>query len=163
MNSGSFTSGLPTPTKGNLGELGLQHSNGRKWFCHHIPSPLPPAPPSPTPQQNLAKALGEQDPPLGEQPPNPVWSQNLDSKPLTHEEAPSGWGGAIRAFPGAPVVKSPPSDAGGTGLIPGQGVHIPHTSCPKKKPKNINKPQKQYCNKFNKDFKNGLHQKKQLK
>ena len=89
----SFTSGLPTPTKGNLGELGLQHSNGRKWFCHHIPSPLPPAPPSPTPQQNLAKALGEQDPPLGEQPPNPVWSQNLDSKPLTHEEAPSGWGG----------------------------------------------------------------------
>jgi len=90
LPTSSFTSGLPTPTKGNLGELGLQHSNGRKWFCHHIPSPLPPAPPSPTPQQNLAKALGEQDPPLGEQPPQPCLESELGLK------APHPGGGPIR-------------------------------------------------------------------
>ena len=35
-------------------------------------------------------------------------------------------------FPGGPVVKTSPSNAGGTGLIPGQGGKIPHTSRPKK-------------------------------
>ena len=40
------------------------------------------------------------------------------------------------------------------GLIPGEGAKIPHAS----QPKNQNMKQKQYCNKFNKDFKNGLHQ-----
>ena len=45
-------------------------------------------------------------------------------------------------------------------MIPGQGAKIPHAS----RPKNQNiKKQKQYCNKFNKDFKNGPHQKKNLK
>ena len=39
------------------------------------------------------------------------------------------------------------------GGIPIQGTKIPHASWPKK-PK-----QKQHCNKFNKDFKNGPHQK----
>ena len=29
-------------------------------------------------------------------------------------------------FPGDPVVKTPPSNAGGAGLIPGQGTKIPH-------------------------------------
>ena len=48
---------------------------------------------------------------------------------------------------------------GGTGLIPGRGAKIPHASLPK----NQNIKQKQYCNKFNKDFKNGPHQKKNLK
>ena len=48
---------------------------------------------------------------------------------------------------------------GGVGSIPGQGAKIPHASGPK----NQNIKQKQYCNKFNKDFKNGLHQKKSLK
>ena len=43
--------------------------------------------------------------------------------------------------------------AGGVGLIPGQGAKIIHASGPKKI------KQKQYCNKLNKDFKNGLHQK----
>ena len=58
-------------------------------------------------------------------------------------------------FPGGPVVKTLPSNAGGAGSIPGQGAKIPHASWPK----NQNIKQKQYCNKFNKDFKNGPHQK----
>ena len=59
-------------------------------------------------------------------------------------------------FPGGPVVKSSPSSVGGAGSIPGWGARIPHTS----RPKNQNIKQKQYCNKFNKDFKNGPHQEK---
>ena len=58
-------------------------------------------------------------------------------------------------FPGCPVVKTLPSNAGGAGSIPGQEAEIPHASWPK----NQNIKQKQYCNKFNKDFKNGQHQK----
>ena len=58
-------------------------------------------------------------------------------------------------FPGGPVVKTSPSNAGGAGLIPGQEAKIPYAS----QPKNQNIKQKQYCNKFNKDFKNGPHQK----
>ena len=53
-------------------------------------------------------------------------------------------------FPGAPVVKTPPSNAEDAGSIPGWGTKIPHASQPKKKKQNIK--QKQYCNKFNKDF-----------
>ena len=49
-----------------------------------------------------------------------------------------------------------PSNAGGAGSIPGRGAKFPHASWPKKQ----NVKQKQYCNKFNKDFKNGPHQKK---
>ena len=59
-------------------------------------------------------------------------------------------------FPGSPVVKTLPSNAGRVGLIPGQGARIPQAS----RPKSQNVKQKQYCNKFNKDFKNGPHQKK---
>ena len=62
-------------------------------------------------------------------------------------------------FPGSPVVKTSPSNAGGVGSIPGQEAEIPHALWPK----NQNIKQKQYCNKFNKDFKYGLHQKKSLK
>ena len=58
-------------------------------------------------------------------------------------------------FPGSPVVKTSPFNAGGVGLIPGRGAMIPHASQPKKQ----NIKQKQYCNKFNKDFRNGPHQK----
>ena len=54
------------------------------------------------------------------------------------------------------MVKTSPSNTGGTGLIPGQGAKIPYASAIKPK-------QKQYCNKFNKDFKNGPHKKKNLK
>ena len=35
-------------------------------------------------------------------------------------------------FPGGPGVETSPSNVGGAGLIPGQGVKIPHTSWPKK-------------------------------
>ena len=69
---------------------------------------------------------------------------------------------SFRDFPGGPVVKTSPSNAGGAGSIPGWGTKIPHALGPKKKNQNIKK-QKQYCNKFNKDFKNGSHQKKNLK
>ena len=61
-------------------------------------------------------------------------------------------------FPGGPVVKTSPSNAGGASSIPGRGAKIPHATQPKHQ--NIKKKQKQYCNKFNKDFKNGPHQKK---
>ena len=58
------------------------------------------------------------------------------------------------------MVKTPPSNAGGltsnVSWIPGQGAKIPHALGPK----NQNIKQKQYCNKFNKNFKNGPHQKK---
>ena len=61
----------------------------------------------------------------------------------------------MRDFPGDPVVKTSPSNAGGTGLIPGWGDKIPYALGPK------NIKQKQYCNKFNEYFKNknGTHQK----
>ena len=38
-----------------------------------------------------------------------------------------------RGFPDSPVVKTAPSNAGGVGLIPGQGAKIPHASWPKSK------------------------------
>ena len=47
------------------------------------------------------------------------------------------------------MVKILPSNAGGAGSIPGQGAKIPHATWPKHQ----NIKQKQYCNKFNKDFK----------
>ena len=64
-------------------------------------------------------------------------------------------------FPHGPVVKTSPSSARGAGSIPGQGAKIPHASWPK----NQNIKQKQYCNKFKEDIKNGPHQqqKKSLK
>ena len=52
-------------------------------------------------------------------------------------------------LPGGPVIKTSPSDAGGAGLIPVQGVKIQHVSQPKKQ----NIKQKQYCNRFHEDFK----------
>ena len=66
---------------------------------------------------------------------------------------------SYRDFPGGPVVKTSPSNAGGAGSILGLRAKIPHAL----RPKNQNMKQKQYCNKFNKDFKNGPHQKKILK
>ena len=61
-----------------------------------------------------------------------------------------------RDFPSGPVVKTLPLDAGGAGSIRAWGPKIPCTSRPKKQ----NVKQKQYCNKFNKDFLNGPYQKK---
>ena len=47
------------------------------------------------------------------------------------------------------LLKTLPSNAGGTGSIPGQGTKNSHAL----QPKNQNTKQKQYCNKFNRDFK----------
>ena len=57
------------------------------------------------------------------------------------------------------MVKTSPSSVGGAGSIAGQGAKIPHAS----RPKNQIIKQKQYCNKFKKDFKKGPHQKKKKK
>ena len=62
----------------------------------------------------------------------------------------------IGNFPGSPVVKTLPSSVGGVDLIAGWGTKIPHTL----RPKNQYIKQKQYCKKFNKDFKNVPHLKK---
>ena len=58
-----------------------------------------------------------------------------------------------RDDPGSPVVKISPSYARCVGSIPGRGAKIPHVSLQIK----TNIKQKQYCNIFNKDFKNGPH------
>lgn len=57
----------------------------------------------------------------------------------------------FRNFPGGPVIKTSPSSAGGT-----------HVSQPKKKKRKKHKVETQYYNKFSRDLKNGLHQKKSL-
>ena len=54
-------------------------------------------------------------------------------------------------FLGNPVVGTLPSNAKGAGSIPGLGDRIPHALWPK----NQNIQQKQCCNKFKKDFKDG--------
>ena len=53
------------------------------------------------------------------------------------------------------MIKTLPSNAGDAGSIPGQGAKIQHVS----QPKSQNIRQKEYCNKSNKDFLNGPHQK----
>ena len=65
---------------------------------------------------------------------------------------------AAQDFPGGPVGKTSPSNAGGVGSIPCWGTKMPCDLWPKKQ----NIRQKQYCNKFNKDFKM-IHIKKILK
>ena len=66
---------------------------------------------------------------------------------------------ADKNFPGGPVVKIPPSNAGSAGSSPGWGAKIPYAFWPK----NQNIKQKLYCNKFSEDFKNGPCQKKKKK
>ena len=61
-----------------------------------------------------------------------------------------------RNFPGGPVVKTSPSDAGPVVSIPGPEAKIPHAPWPKK----TNIKWKQYCNKFNKRLSKWSHQKK---
>ena len=60
----------------------------------------------------------------------------------------------MRDFPGSPVVKILPSNTSSAGSIPGWGSKIPHASWPK----NQNIRWKQYCIKFNKNFKHGSYQ-----
>ena len=77
--------------------------------------------------------------------------QTMDSRTLGSKQS-------VGDFPGCPVVKTSPSSAGGAGSISGRGAKIPHALLPR----NQNIKQKEYCNKFNKNFKNGPHQKKNL-
>ena len=56
-----------------------------------------------------------------------------------------------RDFPGGPVIEILSSSTRGVGLLPGGRAKIPHVSWPK------SQTNKQYCNKFNQDFKNGPH------
>ena len=58
------------------------------------------------------------------------------------------------------MVKTLPSSAEGVGSIPGWTAKITHALQPKKKKTKQNMKQKQYCNKFNKDFENGPLKKK---
>ena len=62
----------------------------------------------------------------------------------------------FRDLPHGPMVKTLPSNPGCASLIHGQELrcHMP----PGQKKKQ-NRKQKQYCNKFNKDLKNGPHKK----
>ena len=54
----------------------------------------------------------------------------------------------FKDFPGGPMVKTSLSNAGGMGSILHQVAKMPHASWSK----NQDIKQKQYCNKFNKDF-----------
>ena len=58
-------------------------------------------------------------------------------------------------FPGGPAVNTSPSNAGGAVSVPGHGAKILHAL----QPKSQNIKQKQYYNKFNKNFKTGPHKK----
>ena len=69
---------------------------------------------------------------------------------VSHFNTYSSWG-----FPGDAVVKTSPSTSQGAGLIPDQGDN----TWPASRPKNRNLKQKQYCPKFNEDFKKGPRQK----
>ena len=51
-------------------------------------------------------------------------------------------------FPGGPVVETSPSSPSSAGRVPGQGAKVPRAL----QPKHQNIKQKQYGNKFNKDF-----------
>ena len=51
------------------------------------------------------------------------------------------------------MVQTLPSNAGGPDSIPGWGARASHAY----QPKNCDIKQKQYCNKPDKDFKNGSH------
>ena len=57
------------------------------------------------------------------------------------------------------MVKTSWSKAGDAGSIPGQEAKTPQAL----RPKNQNVKQKQYCDQYNKDFKNGPHQKESCK
>ena len=58
-------------------------------------------------------------------------------------------------FHSGPVIWTSLSITGGVGSIPGWGTKSPCASWPQIQ----NIKQKQYCNKFSKNFKNGPHQK----
>ena len=59
-------------------------------------------------------------------------------------------------FADSPIVGTLPCSSGDAGLFPDWKAKISRASGPKKQ----NIKQKQYCNKFSKDFYNGPHRKK---
>ena len=70
----------------------------------------------------------------------------------------------FKNLPGNPVVKISPSIVWGVDLTPGQGAKISQALQSKNqniKKKTKTKPQKQYCKKLNKDFKEMVHIKKE--
>ena len=91
--------------------------------------------------QHLLKMTSMDDPPLF------VQMLQLCSKFLLTDEW--DYSGDFSSGPGA---ESLPSNAGALGSIPGEATKIPHASLAKE----TNTDQKQYCNKFNKDFKKNL-------
>ena len=84
-------------------------------------------------------------------------SPTLEADSLPCEPPGEPYGGQSLGLPGGPAVRTSPPSAGGAGVIPGQGAKIAHVLWPK----NQNIKQKQYCDKFNKDFKM-VHIKKSL-
>ena len=63
-------------------------------------------------------------------------------------------------FPGSPVVKTSPSNAGGEGSVPGQGTKIPHTL----QPKNPKQETEAILSQIQlKTFLNGLYKKESLR
>ena len=75
---------------------------------------------------------------------------NLEEEPRAGSRGDGRWEQKSRDFPGDPMVKTSPFNAGGMGSMPGQEAKIPHALWPKN----------QNRSKFNKNFKNGLHLKK---
>lgn len=56
------------------------------------------------------------------------------------------------------MVATSASNAGGVGSFPGRGARVPHALGPEGQ----NMEQEQCCSKFNEDFENGPHLKKNL-
>ena len=76
---------------------------------------------------------------------------------IFHDRADQIKKGHNRDFPGGPVVKTSPPNAGVLGSVPGWGAKIPDALWPK----NQNIKQKEYCKKFTKTLKM-VHVKKKI-
>ena len=84
-----------------------------------------------------------------------IWAQLSGSGFLTGSNQ-----SVTKDFSGGPAVKTSPPNAGGSSSNPVQGPKILHALGAKRK-QQTNMKQKQYCNKFNKVFKNGPHKQQQ--
>ena len=57
---------------------------------------------------------------------------NLEEEPRAGRRGDGRWEQKSRDFPGDPMVKTSPFNAGGMGSMPGQEAKIPHALWPKK-------------------------------